>query len=250
MPPTRGLGAAVRDLRSRSRFRAHLASGEPWAVVMTRGRVLRDGDLLLADDGRVIQMARHRKPSARRAAPMRGCWRAPPITWATATSPSGRAGLAALRPRSRARRHGDGTGARSRRRAHAVRARGRRLRAHGPAHPATAIDAARPAPRPAALCHLVSPALPVGAYAYSQGLEYAVRPVGCPTRRATCAGSRDCRAVHSVLWTCRYCCVCIEPGRRGCGAPCGPGTRGSSLRAKPPSCAPRNGISACRSRGC
>jgi urease accessory protein len=24
------------------------------------------------------------------------------------------------------------------------------------------------------LCHLVSPALPVGAYAYSQGLEYAV----------------------------------------------------------------------------
>ena len=25
------------------------------------------------------------------------------------------------------------------------------------------------------LCHLVSPALPVGAYAYSQGLEYAVQ---------------------------------------------------------------------------
>jgi urease accessory protein len=44
------------DLRSRSRFRARLISGEEVGVILERGQVLRGGDLLLASDGRVIQI--------------------------------------------------------------------------------------------------------------------------------------------------------------------------------------------------
>jgi len=43
-------------LRSRSRFRARLGGGEEVGVVLVRGQVLRGGDLLLAGDGRVIQV--------------------------------------------------------------------------------------------------------------------------------------------------------------------------------------------------
>jgi urease accessory protein len=45
------------DLRSRSRFRAQLVSGEQVGVILERGQVLRGGELLLADDGRVIEVA-------------------------------------------------------------------------------------------------------------------------------------------------------------------------------------------------
>jgi urease accessory protein len=45
------------DLRSRSRFRAQLVSGEEVGVILERGQVLRGGELLLADDGRVIEVA-------------------------------------------------------------------------------------------------------------------------------------------------------------------------------------------------
>jgi urease accessory protein len=44
------------DMRSRSRFRARLTSGEEVGVVMQRGQVLRDGDLLCADDGRIVEI--------------------------------------------------------------------------------------------------------------------------------------------------------------------------------------------------
>jgi urease accessory protein len=44
------------DLRSRSRFRARLVSGEEVGVRLERGQVLRGGDLLLADDGRVVEV--------------------------------------------------------------------------------------------------------------------------------------------------------------------------------------------------
>jgi urease accessory protein len=44
------------DTRSRSRFRARLDNGEPVAVVMPRGRVLRGGDMLRADDGRIVEV--------------------------------------------------------------------------------------------------------------------------------------------------------------------------------------------------
>ncbi len=45
------------ELRSRSRFRAQLVGGEDVGVMLARGQILRGGDLLLADDGRVIEVA-------------------------------------------------------------------------------------------------------------------------------------------------------------------------------------------------
>jgi urease accessory protein len=45
------------ELRSRSRFRAQLVGGEEVGVILARGQILRGGDLLLADDGRVIEVA-------------------------------------------------------------------------------------------------------------------------------------------------------------------------------------------------
>jgi urease accessory protein len=45
------------ELRSRSRFRARLVSGEEVGVILERGQVLRGGDLLQASDGRVVQIA-------------------------------------------------------------------------------------------------------------------------------------------------------------------------------------------------
>lgn len=44
------------DQRSKSRLRAALTTGEEVGVILERGSVLRDGDLLLADDGRVVQV--------------------------------------------------------------------------------------------------------------------------------------------------------------------------------------------------
>jgi urease accessory protein len=45
------------ELRSRSRFRARLVGGEEVGVILARGQILRGGDLLLAPDGRVIEVA-------------------------------------------------------------------------------------------------------------------------------------------------------------------------------------------------
>jgi len=44
------------EQRSRSRFRAQLAGGEEVGVMLARGQILRGGDLLLAGDGRVIEV--------------------------------------------------------------------------------------------------------------------------------------------------------------------------------------------------
>jgi urease accessory protein len=44
------------ELRSKSRLRTVLSTGEEAGVVLERGTVLRGGDLLLADDGRVIEI--------------------------------------------------------------------------------------------------------------------------------------------------------------------------------------------------
>jgi urease accessory protein len=44
------------DLRSRSRFRARLVSGEEVGVVLARGQILRGGDLLLTEDDRVVEV--------------------------------------------------------------------------------------------------------------------------------------------------------------------------------------------------
>ncbi|HXL97039.1 MAG TPA: urease accessory protein UreE [Steroidobacteraceae bacterium] len=45
------------EMRSRSRFRARLVGGEEVGVILARGQILRDGDLLLASDGRVIEIS-------------------------------------------------------------------------------------------------------------------------------------------------------------------------------------------------
>jgi urease accessory protein len=44
------------DQREKSRLRAQLASGEEVAVLTVRGTVLRDGDLLKGDDGRIVKI--------------------------------------------------------------------------------------------------------------------------------------------------------------------------------------------------
>jgi urease accessory protein len=44
------------EQRSRSRFRAHLSTGDEVGVRLMRGQILRGGDLLLASDGRVIEV--------------------------------------------------------------------------------------------------------------------------------------------------------------------------------------------------
>jgi urease accessory protein len=44
------------DLRSRSRFRARLVSGEEVGVQLSRGQILRGGDRLLIEDGRVVEV--------------------------------------------------------------------------------------------------------------------------------------------------------------------------------------------------
>jgi urease accessory protein len=44
------------ELRQRSRLRAALVSGEELGLFLERGEVLRDGDFLLAEDGRVVRV--------------------------------------------------------------------------------------------------------------------------------------------------------------------------------------------------
>jgi urease accessory protein len=44
------------EQRSRSRFRAQLSTGDEVGVMLHRGQILRGGDLLLASDGRVIEV--------------------------------------------------------------------------------------------------------------------------------------------------------------------------------------------------
>ncbi len=44
------------QLRTKSRLRTALPSGEEVGVILERGTILRDGDLLLADDGRAVRV--------------------------------------------------------------------------------------------------------------------------------------------------------------------------------------------------
>jgi urease accessory protein len=50
------------DLREKSRLRATLDTGEVVAIFTVRGTVLRDGDLLAGDDGRVVQVVAAPEP--------------------------------------------------------------------------------------------------------------------------------------------------------------------------------------------
>ena len=53
------------ELREKCRLRATLDTGEQVAIFTVRGTVLRDGDLLKGDDGRVVQVVAAREPSYR-----------------------------------------------------------------------------------------------------------------------------------------------------------------------------------------
>ena len=44
------------DSRQKSRLRTHLASGEDVALMLPRGEMLRGGDLVVASDGRVVEV--------------------------------------------------------------------------------------------------------------------------------------------------------------------------------------------------
>jgi urease accessory protein len=44
------------ELRSKSRLRTEISTGEEAGLVLDRGTILRGGDLLLADDGRVLEI--------------------------------------------------------------------------------------------------------------------------------------------------------------------------------------------------
>jgi urease accessory protein len=49
------------EMRSRSRYRAVLASGEAVGVVLPRGTVLRGGDRVRASDGRIVEIVAQRE---------------------------------------------------------------------------------------------------------------------------------------------------------------------------------------------
>ena len=51
------------ELREKSRLLAQLPSGEEVAVFTTRGSVMRDGDLMQGDDGRVVQIIAAQEPT-------------------------------------------------------------------------------------------------------------------------------------------------------------------------------------------
>ncbi len=53
------------DQREKSRLRAALSTGEDIAVFTVRGTVLRDGDLLLGDDGRIVRIVAAPEPTFR-----------------------------------------------------------------------------------------------------------------------------------------------------------------------------------------
>lgn len=53
------------EFREKSRLRATLDNGEEVAVFTPRGTVMRDGDLMLGDDGRVVQIVAAAEPTYR-----------------------------------------------------------------------------------------------------------------------------------------------------------------------------------------
>jgi urease accessory protein len=110
------------ELRSRSRFRAQLVGGEDVGVILARGQILRGGDLLLADDGRVIEVAAADETvSTVHSGEPRALARAA-YHLGNRHVAADRTGLAALRSRSRTGRHAAGAGAYRHGRAGAVRA--------------------------------------------------------------------------------------------------------------------------------
>ncbi|ABR90181.1 urease accessory protein UreE [Janthinobacterium sp. Marseille] len=53
------------DQREKSRLRATMVSGEDVAVFTVRGTILRDGDILRGDDGRIVKITAAKEPTYR-----------------------------------------------------------------------------------------------------------------------------------------------------------------------------------------
>ncbi len=172
------------ELRQRSRLLATLDSGEEVGLLLPRGTVLRGGDRLQVSDGRLVESWPRPSRSRWCAALIRAPWRALPTTSAIATSPCRiTQRLTALPQRPRARRHA----ARARPEGGKPRcclSNPRPVRIRNPTRTTAAttmttadmdITTATADPLPLLrLLQLASPALPVGAFNFSQGLEYAV----------------------------------------------------------------------------
>ena len=70
------------------------------------------------------------------------------------------------------------------------------------------------------LWQLISPALPVGAYSYSQALEYVHFAGVVHDERSATLWLRDLLATASRSSTCRFSSACIAPGLRATSSPC------------------------------
>ncbi len=272
------------EQRQKSRLRATARStASEVGLFLERGTVLRGGDCLRGR-GRPRRTRRRRRRAADGGA-QRRCRarsRAPPITSATGTRRCRWASTAgcASPPTTCSARCCAASGVAVTALSRAVRARGRRLRggppspfgrsqarrrhprfrdARGPARvkreAALEVGDARPPPQApislVRLLQLASPALPIGAYSYSQGLEWAV----------------DAGTVHDAASAQRWIGDLLELVLARGDAPMlvrlldaasaarlamrwPHGTRGFALPARPRSSAPRREQMGIRSRGC
>ncbi len=250
--------------RSKSRLRAVLDNGEEAGLFLERGSVLRDGDLLLADDGRVVEVQAATETvstvhTARRAA----CSRAPAITSATGTWRCRSAGWLRYQHDHVLDDMLRGFGLEVRGRAGAVRTRRRRV-CRGLAPRALARTSARLRPRGAGErrgAAGVDAAAAAAAPGESRAADRRVSFLAGPRVRGR--SRLGARRSHGARVDRRH--RRREPGdARSAGAasaarcvdartitrPCCAGTHSSSPVAKPRSCAPKTGTWARRCCGC
>ena len=202
------------ELRQKSRLRTVVSNGEEIGMFLERGSVLRDGDLLRADDGRVVRVVAKPEPVLDIS-----CDDAEALVRVAYhlgnrhVAAAGRRRVAAHRRRSRAAQMVEGLGATV-------------ISHEAPFEPEAGAYARKP-PRPGAghprrhhsrirprggslmdahladlalarLLRLASPFLPVGAFSYSQGLESCGR-AAVGARRSVCP-KLDRRSAGAVRW--------------------------------------------------
>jgi urease accessory protein len=254
------------DQRERCRLRARLASGEEVALFLARGTVLRDGDLLSGEGGRVVRVVAAPEPTylvrCVDAAMLARCayhlgnrhtqaqvgpgWiriRVDPVLKEMVLGLGAQVDeeLAKFEPEpgAYAGGHGHGACARPGRRPAGAGA-GCARRSTGPM---PWVSARRRRMNAAGLLHLLqfaSPALPIGGYSYSQGLEAALEE----GLVHDAASARDwiVRGLHEVMaqwdaplfWRLLQAFAARDDAAiRDCGA------TASWPRATPPNCAPR-----------
>ena len=251
-PQRGGAGRALAlpfELRQKSRLRAQLDSGEEVALLLPRGAVLRGGDLLLAADGRVVEVVARPERLLHVDATRRRRSRAPPTTSATATcrwrsAPAG----CASRPTTCSSRccagwarastpveapfePEAGAYARPCARRHDARARST-ITARASTSTAARRDAS-PA-RPMMHARATAARAPAAAReprAAGRRLQLLAGPRGggrgghrARRRQRASAGSRTCSSFRSRAWRRRCSCACAQPGAAGDAAAARAGT--------------------------